>query len=146
VTPALDPALSVRPVPIERTRELRQAILRPHQTLSELAQQEVPGTFAVGAFRGARLVAVGMITPGDPPDGWRVRGMATLPARRGRGAGTAVLGRLLEHARERGARAVWCYVRTPARRLYERAGFVVDSEEFELPEIGPHLVMRLTLD
>jgi predicted GNAT family N-acyltransferase len=26
--------------------------------------------------------------------------------------------------------------------LYERAGFHVTSEEFELPEIGPHLVME----
>jgi predicted GNAT family N-acyltransferase len=38
---------------------------------------------------------------------------------------------------------VWCNARTPARSLYERAGFTVASDEFELPEIGPHLVMEL---
>jgi ribosomal protein S18 acetylase RimI-like enzyme len=69
--------------------------------------------------------------------------MATEPALRGRGVGTVVLGALLEHAREQGASAVWAQVRTPARRLYERAGFEVESEEFELPEIGPHLLMRV---
>jgi hypothetical protein len=32
-------------------------------------------------------------------------------------------------------------VRVPARSLYERAGFVTASEEFEPPHIGPHVVM-----
>ena len=31
----------------------------------------------------------------------------------------------------------------PGRRLYERAGMRVVSEEFELPQIDPHVVMEL---
>jgi hypothetical protein len=41
---------------------------------------------------------------------------------------------------------VWCNARTPARGFYERAGFAVEGEEFELPEIGPHVLMTLALD
>ena len=132
-------------MPVEQTRALRQQILRPHQSEAELASHEPPDSYAVGAFEGDELVAVGLVGWEGEPGEWRVRGMATQPAMRGRGAGTAVLGALLDHARRQGARAVWCQVRTPARRLYERAGFAVESEEFELPEIGPHLLMRLTL-
>jgi carboxymethylenebutenolidase len=40
---------------------------------------------------------------------------------------------------------VWCNARTPARTLYERAGFVVASEEFEPPNIGPHYRMELAV-
>jgi predicted GNAT family N-acyltransferase len=40
---------------------------------------------------------------------------------------------------------VWCNARTPARAFYERAGFRTVSDEFELPEIGPHYVMELRL-
>jgi predicted GNAT family N-acyltransferase len=54
----------------------------------------------------------------------------------------AVLESLVRHAVDRGASRVWCNARTPARSLYERAGFSVVSEEFELPDIGPHLVME----
>jgi predicted GNAT family N-acyltransferase len=36
-------------------------------------------------------------------------------------------------------------VRTPARSLYEQAGFRVSSEEFELPGIGPHVLMELDI-
>lgn len=71
--------------------------------------------------------------------------MATAAHARGRGAGAAVLDALVRHAAARGATRVWCNARTPARSLYERAGFTVVSDEFELPEIGPHFVMELRI-
>jgi ribosomal protein S18 acetylase RimI-like enzyme len=137
------PGIVVRTVPIEQTRALRQAILRPHETLAALAATEAAGAFAVGAFERAELVAVGLVAPDGEAGDWRVRGMATAPDARGRGAGTAVLGELLRHAADSGASRVWCNARTPARSLYERAGLQVVSDEFDLPEIGPHLRMEL---
>jgi GNAT superfamily N-acetyltransferase len=137
------PSLRIAPITLEQTRPLRQAVLRPHQTIDELAAHESPASYAVGAFSGDELIAVGLISPDGHDGSWRVRGMATAPHARGAGAGTAILEALLEHAVERGADRVWCNARTPARTLYERAGFRVASAEFELPEIGPHLVMEL---
>jgi len=136
---------TIRPVELAQTRELRQAVLRPHQTLADLAAHEPTDAFAVGAFDADALVAVGLIGPDGGPGEWRIRGMATAPAVRGRGAGTAVLEALLRHAAAAGARRVWCNARTPARTLYERAGLHVVSDEFELPMIGPHLVMELRM-
>ncbi|HEY1523351.1 MAG TPA: GNAT family N-acetyltransferase [Solirubrobacteraceae bacterium] len=135
----------VRPVPVADTRALRRQVLRPHQTVAELASHEPPDAFAVGAFDSDRLVAVGLVGPEGEPGEWRVRGMATLPEMRGRGAGGTILQALLAHAREHGATAVWANVRTPARTLYGRAGLEVVSDQFELPEIGPHVVMRRLL-
>jgi ribosomal protein S18 acetylase RimI-like enzyme len=71
--------------------------------------------------------------------------MATRADARGRGFGTAVLQALVQHAIVHGAERVWCNARTPARALYERVGFVVASEEFEPPRIGPHYRMELSL-
>jgi ribosomal protein S18 acetylase RimI-like enzyme len=133
----------VRPIPLERTRALRQAVLRPHEPVERMASSETADTVALGAFAGDELIAVGMIASDGEPGGWRIRGMATAPQARGRGAGSAVLDALIEHARSKGARRIWCNARTPARSLYERAGMRVVSEEFELPAIGPHLVMEL---
>jgi ribosomal protein S18 acetylase RimI-like enzyme len=135
--------LIVRTVSLERTRALRQAVLRPHEAVEQMARDESEGAFALGAFDGEELVAVGLVTPDGEPGDWRIRGMATAPAARGAGAGTAVLDALLRHARAEGAQRIWCNARTPARRFYERAGLSVISEEFELPMIGPHVVMEL---
>ena len=138
-------AFTVRPLSVAESRELRRDVLRPHESLEQVAAGEAPNLYCVGAFAGDSLVGVGMITQDDPEDGWRVRGMATTPAWRGRGAGSAVLSALVERARAAGAERVWCNARTPALSLYRRAGFAPVGEEFELPHIGPHYVMELRL-
>jgi ribosomal protein S18 acetylase RimI-like enzyme len=80
--------------------------------------------------------------PPDPgPDDWRVRGMATLVWVRGRGIGAELLALGIEHARDAGGERVWCNARVGARSLYERAGLRVAGEEFDIPGIGPHLLM-----
>lgn len=111
-----------------------------------MTESEPTEAFAAGAFEGEELIAVGLVGPEGEPGQWRVRGMATVPRFRGRGAGTSVLEALVGRARRGGANEVWANVRLPARTLYERAGFRGDSEVFELPDIGPHLIMRLELD
>ncbi len=75
-------SFDVRPIPIEDTRPLRHAVLRPHQAIDELAAHETQGAHAVGAFDGDELVSVGFVAPDE--DGWRVRGMATAQRRAGR--------------------------------------------------------------
>lgn len=138
--------IRVDAIPLAETRPLRHAVLRPHQNIDAIVDHELPGAFAVGAFDSAdRLIAVGFVSPDGGPGAWRVRGMATEPASRGRGAGGAVLDALVAYARDRGATRVWCNARVAARTLYERGGFRVISEEFEVPDIGPHYVMELTL-
>jgi ribosomal protein S18 acetylase RimI-like enzyme len=134
----------VRPVPLAQTRQLRQAVLRPHETLEQLASHEPDAAFAVGAFDGAELIAVGFVAQDAEVGAWRIRGMATAPHARGRGAGTLVLEALLRHATTHGAHRIWCNARTPARSFYERAGLLVVSEPFEILGIGPHFVMELT--
>jgi GNAT superfamily N-acetyltransferase len=136
-------SVSVRPVDPAQTRALRQRVLRPHESLEELASHEPPGVHAVGVFDGDELVGVGFVCPDGGPGEWRVRGMATTREQRGRGVGSAILAALVDHARAQGATRVWCNARTPALSLYARAGFQVESEEFEIPGIGPHFVMAL---
>jgi GNAT superfamily N-acetyltransferase len=134
--------IQVREVPLAETRALRQAVLRPHQAIEAMAADEPVGAFAVGAFDGETLIAVGLVGEDGEPGAWRVRGMATAPDARGKGAGTAVLDALVAHAIANGASRVWCNARTPALSLYERAGLRAVSEEFEIPEIGPHFLME----
>jgi GNAT superfamily N-acetyltransferase len=144
----------VRQIPIADTRPLRHAVLRPSEPLDGLLDHEPDGAFAVGAFEHGQLLAIGFIVPATSPQGdgklpkghtagvWRIRGMATVEHARGRGLGAAVLDALVVHAIAEGAVLVWCNARTPASSFYQRAGFRVVSEEFEIPGIGSHYVME----
>ncbi|MET9775999.1 GNAT family N-acetyltransferase [Streptomyces sp. NPDC006367] len=68
----------------------------------------------------------------------QIRGLAVADAARGRGVGRALVRAAVEEARRLGARRITLRVlghNTPARRLYESEGFVVEGvqpEEFHL--------------
>ena len=71
---------------------------------------------------------------------WQLRGMATDPAVRGTGAGL----RLLTEARavlSVWSPVYWCNARRNAVGFYQRAGWTVVSEEFNVPDVGPHVRM-----
>lgn len=140
----LQAPFTVRPMALADTRPLRRRVLRPTLSEADLAGHEPAGALAFGAFDGEdRLVATGLAGPdGEGIGGWRIRGMATEPDQRGKGAGAAVLQALVASALAAGATRIWCNARTPARRFYLRAGFREASAEFELPDIGPHVVME----
>jgi ribosomal protein S18 acetylase RimI-like enzyme len=140
------PQLDLRSIPLAQTRALRRDVLRPYMSVEELASHEPTDAVAFGAFEGDELVAVGLVGPEGEPGDWRVRGMATKPMARGRGAGTKVLDALVKHATAHGATRLWCNARTRALSLYRRAGFEATSDEFETPRIGPHYRMELRTD
>ncbi len=138
----------VRAVDAGTGRALRMAVLRPDEPPGPMyASEEDPATVHVAALGQAEEVfAVGSVMaephPREPREGdWRVRGMATRPDVRGRGLGRLVLDALEAAAREGGAARLWCNARTPAVGFYERAGWRVEGEEFEIAGIGPHFVM-----
>jgi GNAT superfamily N-acetyltransferase len=136
--------MDVRTITPADSADLRREVLRGGRDVP-LPGDEAPAHH-VGVYDGPHLVATGNVrrepaawAPGEP--GWRFRGMATDPQRRGEGAGVLVLDALVAHVAEHGGGVLWCNARTPARTFYERAGLVVRGEEWVDPEIGPHVVM-----
>lgn len=138
----------IRQVTAEEVRPLRHRVLRPAQSFGETAYpgDDLPDTVHVGAFDDdGRLVGIASLyreaRAGGPAGGWRLRGMATDPDVRGAGFGAAVLGECVDHVVAAGGDELWCNARLVAVGFYERAGFAVVSDEFDVPGIGPHVVM-----
>src|ERR1700733_10754889 len=78
--------IEVREIPLPETRALRREVLRPSNSIEDLASHQPAGSIAFGAYDGDQLVAVGLVgRDGEAPGDWRVRGMATKPDARGRG-------------------------------------------------------------
>ncbi len=140
--------MDVRRITVEQARSVRHPVLRaglpPESTIFDF--DEHPDTHHFGAFEGADLAGVATFFPEECPlrpnaPSWRLRGMATLPQRRGSGAGRALVEAGVRAASQHGARWMWCNARVSARGFYEKAGFVSAGEPFLLEPSGWHTVM-----
>lgn len=132
---------------------LRAEVLRPGQPLEASAYptDDHPATGHFGGWDGDDLVAVASVALGrfqtdvrtrvDWTPTWRLRGMAVAADRRGQGLGGEVLEAVHRHVEDSGHDGLWANARLPAVPFYERHGWRVVSEEFEIPSIGPHHVM-----
>jgi len=139
----------LRVAPVE-TYGLRGSVLRPGAPPERvhLDADDRPDTAAFAARDAAgTVVGTAIVYPEpcswapDVPGAWRLRGMATAKGRRSAGVGGRVLAAVLGHVSSEGGALVWCNARVPARRFYERAGFVTHGDEWVDPEIGPHVAM-----
>jgi GNAT superfamily N-acetyltransferase len=140
--------MEIRPITAAQSRTVRHPILRaglpPEAAI--LDHDDDPGTLHLGAFDGTRLVSVATFFAqacplDDHAPAWRLRGMATFEDARRRGAGTELVAEGIRVAKTSGARLVWCNARAGARSFYEKLGFAVVGDRFELPVGGPHYVM-----
>lgn len=137
--------VEVRAIAPDLSRPLRHEVLRPHQPPRDIVYpgEDAPSALTVGGFLGERLVGVATVHPDPERSGaFRLRGMAVVADLRDRGIGSLLLVRCIEHVAATGALLLWCNARTPAVRFYERHGFAVVSEEWEEPDIGPHVRME----
>ncbi|MEO1236922.1 MAG: GNAT family N-acetyltransferase [Planctomycetota bacterium] len=137
-------AVVVRQVDADWVLPLRCAVLRGGRPPEETHFDGDRGdqTVHLAASAGDEVVGVVTLMREDrsetPTAAWRLRGMAVSPSWRGRGVG----GRLLAEVRRRWEHdALWCHARTPARKFYERHGWVAVSDVFEIEHFGPHVTM-----
>ena len=142
--------VTVRPVPAEETRPLRQRILRPHRTIDELAAEEDPAATWFAAIAEDSVVGTVSVAPEPSPDEeatnpFRLRAMATSTEFRSRGLGRVLVEAALAEATASGADMMWCSARVPAVGFYAAAGFRETSEIYEVPHIGPHVRMSRRL-
>lgn len=137
----------IRKVSAEDVYPLRLLVLRPNRTLADCvwAQDKDPDTAHFAAEIAGHIVGIASIAicprESDPPNTWRLRGMATEPSKQGQGIGTMVLAACLAHARSKQGALMWCNARTSALAFYRKHGFETVGDEFETPGVGPHFVM-----
>jgi len=144
----MHPDITCRLAILDEILPLRHRILRdglPFET-AMFEGDDAPGTRHYVACRGNTVVACLTLMPSslEGRPAWQLRGMATDAIEQGRGLGR----RLLEHAladaqRDVPDRIVWCNARTMAIGFYERLGWRVVSEPFDVPTAGPHVKMIL---
>lgn len=148
--------ITVEEVPVDVVRPLRHRHLRPDQsedaveyksddceTCRHFAVRDADGAIiGVGTSHHADRVA-GQAPFGTP--GVRIRGMAVEDDWRGQGVGAALIGAMVGAAVAEGMVEMWANARTNVRQFYTRNGFKEVSQAFELPHIGEHVVVAMSL-
>jgi N-acetylglutamate synthase-like GNAT family acetyltransferase len=143
-------------VSVETVRPLRQRLLRPDQpedAVSYRSDEDHTARHFAAHDEGGRVVGIGSLhfenrVAGRGPfgePGMRIRGMAVDDEWRGCGVGKGLLERMLAAGREAGVMEAWANARTATLGFYRRSGFHAMSSEFEIPDIGPHIVMACSL-
>ncbi len=127
-------------------RPLRHKVLRPGQPYSStsLDKDNDNETKHFALFVEGSLMSVATIYPENidgeySVDAYRLRGMATDSHAQGAGYGTEVLKRCIDYLKDdTNAVYLWCNARESAFGFYEKFGFTIVGEIFDIKNIGPH--------
>jgi predicted GNAT family N-acyltransferase len=136
--------IRIERVRVDRIVDLRHGVLRqglPREAAVFEGDQD-PAAVHVAAIAGDAVVGCATLHPSrweDQP-AWQLRGMAVAEAYRNGGIGGELVRAILEHVdAETPGRTVWANARVPAARFYQKLGWEIVSDVFEIPTAGPHV-------
>lgn len=72
---------------------------------------------------------------------YQLRGMAVLEPHQGRGVGAELLKAAESVVRDKNVELIWFNARIGAVNFYQKFGYEIVSDEFEISGVGPHVKM-----
>ena len=133
----------------KETYPLRLEVLWQHKKSLEecrLDIDDLESTFHVGALKNGELVSVGTFLVQRNEKfkekyQYRLRAMATSPKVRGENFGKKIIEFAMNELQNRKVELLWCDAREVALGFYEKMGFTVVGDFYDVPQIGPHKLM-----
>ena len=145
--------MDVKQIDAKDTLSLRSEILRDNLETSKcyFDHDDDDNTFHLGAYVNNKLASVASFYLEKHPDiegeyHYRLRGMATLEKYQGQGLSRALLRTAFPMIKKNNVFLVWCNARVSAIGFYEKVGFEIKSEKFDIAGVGPHVVMSIKLN
>jgi predicted GNAT family N-acyltransferase len=134
---------------LEAILGLRHRILRTGLplTTAEFDGDHDPGTLHFAATVGNEAISCLSLyaSQWNGSRAWQLRGMATDAALQGQGIGRQLLDYAAGEALTlQSSWPIWCNARVSAMGFYKKAGWTVESEQFEIEGVGPHVRMLWT--
>lgn len=105
----------------------------------------LPTTFHLGFFEENTLLGVVTLLEKGYKEtegkGFQLRGMAVLTGQQGKNIGKQLVERAEEEVLLKGGAYVWMNARIKAVGFYEKQGYSIVSELFDIPLVGDHYTM-----
>lgn len=141
----------VKFIPVDLTLDLRSRVLRNGKPLAEciFPTDQIEGVFHLAFYKEQKIATIASFFPNHYKDskelGYQLRGMATDSLYAGKGYGKQLIEFAVEYIKKTNAQYIWCNARSSAIKFYQKLGFELASEEFEIAGVGPHYEMILKL-
>jgi ribosomal protein S18 acetylase RimI-like enzyme len=130
----------------DKTYAIRKEILRENRDLPVSFEGDFhTDTFHLGVFRNEKLEGIATCIKQENKvftgAQFQLRGMAVLPEVRGLGFGKNLISMAIKRLKAKGIHVLWCNARIIALPFYEKLGFEVVGEPFEIDTIGTHYLL-----
>ncbi|WP_438969234.1 GNAT family N-acetyltransferase [Nonlabens sp.] len=146
--------IEIQSITARETLPVRHKILRKGRSLKDchFAGDELGTTFHLGAFEKEKVVGVATFLMNKDTQlesiediklhyCYQLRGMAVLETAQGKGVGKKLITRAEKLLKERFIKALWFNARILAVPFYEKMGYQIASDIFEIPSVGDHYKM-----
>lgn len=143
----LHPDLKIKKISAEDTIPIRQAVLRQGKPISSCVFKgdELKSTVHLGLFFKDQLAAIATFNDnqrsGFKGSQIQLRGMAVLDQYKAKGYGRLLLETGEQLATQKKATILWFNARILARSFYEKYGYKIIGDSFEIPDVGTHFAM-----
>ena len=141
-------AAIIKEVSVLETFEVRHPVLRAQKPLESCRFEgdDLETTKHFGLFSDGNLVGVVSVFENksnkfSEKRQFQIRGMAVLPSEQGKGYGQKLLDFAEDFIKKEGGNLIWFNARSVAVRFYEKSGYAVKGNSFEIPGVGIHFVM-----
>jgi predicted GNAT family N-acyltransferase len=140
--------MDLKQIDFRDTYPIRHKMLRPGRPVEtcHFEGDDNDLTFHLGAYINEELASIASFYFKSHPEieeehQYQLRGMATLPEHQNKGLSRALLRTAFPIIQNNHVNLLWCNARTSAQGFYEKVGFEVVSDVFDIPDVGPHVVM-----
>ncbi|OIQ27993.1 MAG: hypothetical protein BM564_10965 [Bacteroidetes bacterium MedPE-SWsnd-G2] len=141
-------AFEIKPIAASETYAIRHAVLRQGKPLSTCIfnGDELSNTFHFGLFYNSNICGIATVLQQSQANlketnAYQLRGMAILENYQGYGFGEALVKHIQNQLAQLNINLLWCNARTHAAQFYIKNGFIQLGDEFDIPNVGPHLCM-----
>ncbi|WP_247236493.1 GNAT family N-acetyltransferase [Telluribacter sp. SYSU D00476] len=135
--------MTIQEITPEDTWSIRQRVMWPDKPIDFVKISDDDQGLHYGLFRNERLASV--ISCFVNQDEMQFRKFATLVEEQGQGLGTHLLNHVLDVAREKGIRRIWCNARRDKTSFYARFGLHTTGTSFTKEGIE-YIVMERSLE
>ncbi|OBQ55838.1 GNAT family N-acetyltransferase [Tamlana sp. s12] len=142
----------IKQISAQETYKVRLPVLRPGKPIDSCVFDGdiLKSTIHFGIYLHDELIGICSFFKNSHPhildkQQYQLRGMAVLEAYQGMGIGYKVLQFGEAYLKTKGIKTIWCNAREVATGFYEKCGYQIFGEPFDIPEIGPHYTMKRSL-